>query len=371
MYIYIVIFIMLFILSFIEINRENETNKKYHLLIFFLALFATLGFTRWEVGSDWNQYLEFFSMIVVNPTISNAYRMEPTYYAFTYIVRSITSNYSIFLFLQSAVLLFLHIKLYGTVIKKFDKKNYYVFISLLAFWAIYLGNFTFVRSTIAYTLVFFTIQFAAEKKFLKFVVYILFATLIHRSSIIFLIVYFLINKKFSIINIIISISFILVFLTILKYNILILNSTTNNVYISKLYTYLELAKYNAGSNYSVIFIMLKGLINITFLFILFTLFHKYNYNNLLYDYYYKIYTIGVILFLSMIPFSTVLTNLSYPFLFSQVFLLPEIFASIKNKYLRNVLLFVVSIYLLLRLITRLYTYGGEWYIPMKFIFSDI
>lgn len=181
------------IIAFFSLIEQYYQNEKISLRMFYfivLILFC-LSFLRWERGSDWYSY---YYMFLYGPESKHT---EIGYSSFLRLIRRFTDNYTFFLFLQGAIYYTILISL----IKKFNYHihqvhdnipNLYSTILLFFYSQDFAGIFA-VRSSIAYIICLYAFFDIIEKKVGVFIVKIIIASLFHRSALVFLVAYPLVN----------------------------------------------------------------------------------------------------------------------------------------------------------------------------------
>src|SRR6187402_2071600 len=123
---YFIIFGFLFVLSFIEVFSLKKT---YSVILFILSSFFLylLSFLRWETGTDWPTYLDFFN------NSFDWFRDTEFEWGFSRInefFKIIFNNYTLLLFFLGTVLFIFQNK----AIIRFSP---YPVTSLFALWSIY------------------------------------------------------------------------------------------------------------------------------------------------------------------------------------------------------------------------------------------
>lgn len=79
-------------------------------------------------------------------------------------------------------------------IKKYSK-NYLIGVILFVVLGLYSYNFFIIRQTIAISIILFGMKYIEEKKFPQFLIITIIGTLFHKTTILFLLIYFIGNKK--------------------------------------------------------------------------------------------------------------------------------------------------------------------------------
>lgn len=181
--IYFLVIFFLFIVSFLDLF--NSKFEKYRNLVWIicLILFILHDGLRWETGTDWLNYFLYFS-----DRSQVAYlKFEPLYILLNSIIKSISSNYTIFLIVHSTILYLLIFK----SVKDYSKN--YIF-SIFCYYCLMLPYLGMNRQIIAIAICMYSIRYVVEKDVFKFIITIIIASLFHYSALVFLIVYFVNNQ---------------------------------------------------------------------------------------------------------------------------------------------------------------------------------
>lgn len=156
------------------------------VLVTFLVLwgFASL---RWKTGTDWDSYYDTFFYF------SDEYRnyFEPGFIVIVSTIRSLTSNYSIFLLVFS----FLCLSLKYVFFYKFNREI--IFTLIFLFYCYYFGDIFAVRQNLAISITLLSTWFIIKRQPYLFVIIVLLASSIHFTSILYLIAYYLYWTKIS------------------------------------------------------------------------------------------------------------------------------------------------------------------------------
>lgn len=198
------------IASFI-LNLISRISKNKQKVLSIIT--AILGITipilvcglRYGVGTDFFNYQEWFTYYLTEPI-----SLEKRDFGFSFMIKIIQlfSTNSQALFLISAIII-------NVLVMKFIKENtksyelsYFLFIALY----FYFSTFNITRQWIAISIVLFSLKFAYERKLVKYIIGLLIATTFHTTAILMLPIYFIINMKLNLKNIItlISIVFIII-----------------------------------------------------------------------------------------------------------------------------------------------------------------
>lgn len=197
---YYIFFIVVFFLHGIMKSRTNhelaiQKSSVQYLNVVMFALWILIGMRNVLYGRDTLGYvIEFNRATSLNLKES----VEPGYNLLVYIVRSVTSNYHIYLMIASISTIMAMYRL----MRRYFTSSYeiiasiciYVLLGLLAF------NMAALRQTIALSFGIFAFMYADDGKWKQFLVCVGVAYLFHNSSIVLLIIYplrFLNVKRFG------------------------------------------------------------------------------------------------------------------------------------------------------------------------------
>lgn len=182
--IYISLFFLLAIFSCIDFSNKNK--EKYSTLIIATILLVLLSGLRYETGTDWEVYFDYFN----SETKIGEHYFEIGYQILNNIVRYFTDNYNILL-----TIIALFIALIAYIIARYSN---FPLLALVGFYSlmfvVFLGG---NRQAIAIALSIFSLRFIINRKLFKFLSVIFLASLFHFSVWLFTPVYFLAKKRFS------------------------------------------------------------------------------------------------------------------------------------------------------------------------------
>ena len=185
-------------------NIFYKLNINAKLIILWIFLFFLIFFDglRWETGNDWQNYFNSFNNVLDIHT--PGFEFGFTYYEI--LIRSFTSNYSIFLLITSFII-------YIGIFYNIFKMTNYSFISIFYLTGLipwYAGSMRQIMASLFFILSF---KYIFTRKLLKFSIVIFLGGLFHSSILPFYFIYFLYGSTIfyyflsAFILIIISISF--------------------------------------------------------------------------------------------------------------------------------------------------------------------
>lgn len=355
---YVTIFIVLLFFSFVEVFTKKNLFVKILYWSTCLFLFM-LSFLRWETGTDWVNYYNYFQRVLYHPYEYDEF--EVGFRVLNYAVRSFTNEYTVLLFFSGLMLFFFQSK----AIKELSP---FPLLSLTCLFASQAANILFVRQWMAIAILFYSIVYIKRRKFLPFLLLVLLAITIHRSAGIFIFAYWIFKAKISVKWMMIWLVSTVVFSLFIQ-NLLnsLLGNLGNLVIEDKLNTYLS-ESYNSGLNKELDYfsILIRGVANKLFIFLLsiFVLLRNANQDNI--RGFINIYWLGTMLYFVMLPISLALVRFSYPFDIVQIILIAHISNSF-GKESRIIVFFIFSVYLFLRLFQFLKSAYSDEIIPYKFV----
>lgn len=189
MTIYILIYSLLLIVIPFDTNRTTIIKKKKYL-IFLIIIFTLFRGLRWNTGTDWDQYLYHFENLNINNIFTYSRyggdeTLEPLY-AFINVFIGFFGNYTLFLIVTNLFILYT----YYYISIKYTPKPIITFALLLL-----CANFFPVRLELAATILMWTIPPIINKNLKNFILIVIVALFIHKSAIIFLPFYWILQYK--------------------------------------------------------------------------------------------------------------------------------------------------------------------------------
>ena len=193
------------ICSLYEINQYPKRNKLVIGIIIFL-LFLVSGF-KYETGVDWfaYEYLIDSSYPIDKAFVNGRWDLVfPTldvgYSFLNSLIKSLGGGIQILIFISSLVSI-------GLLKKNVEKYSPLPIFSLLVYYTFFFFIFDLsgLRQGLAIQLFFFSLRYLEKKNFLKYILTILLATSVHWTSILLVPMYFILNRKASIRNVVIVI----------------------------------------------------------------------------------------------------------------------------------------------------------------------
>lgn len=364
MYLYIILIIFsLFVLIEIAQKRKRVKNR-YTTFIYslFIILFLILSVCRWENGTDWDSYFRIWHSYTDITAIGV---MEPAYMLLSSFNHWLVEHYSFHIFIM-AIICIIPVSI---IIYKYSP---YPVFSLYIWYVCNFAHIFNVRQTIAISLIFCTIPYLLNRKKRAFITIIIIATLFHKTAFIALPIYWIWNMKIKkskaiILLIICSVSAILLSKAFSK----LLFILGGNLFEEQLNFYLsDNLDSTFGQQYSPIQVLIRGLINRSFILIIgFYLLNKLRNKSSFINGIINIYFFGTIIFILFTPLSMALSRFANYYDIFQIILIPCLFLYKMKKELRLGIFFFLSIYLSYRFIGVVFNYE-DLYIPYKFFFLE-
>lgn len=212
MLLYLLIFSIPFLFYWFSIIRQTnirqlDDQRIAVIYIYSLALFVGLsdmlgGYDRYIYGELFDNLADQLRVgtSIKLSDIYQAYSTEFGYIGFNWAVAHITNNRYIFIFLYT-------ICMYTIILHSFRRyaKNYPL-ASILFMALVFYFSFTYLRQMFAAAIIGLSIRYIIERKFLKYCAIIIAAFSFHNSAIIFFPMYFIANRKYSKVHILLLMS---------------------------------------------------------------------------------------------------------------------------------------------------------------------
>lgn len=209
----IYIFVLTLVFGGFLFFYRRPSYKGYNTILFIVVLIICFGYMP---GSDWRAYeLIYDSYSEKDNFYWRFLFMEPMYLCLNIIGNELHLNFWAF-FIILKVVMFCKIAL---IIKRFCPKELYLlaFTFYLGFWGIMNFMDPSLRNMIAAFIFMCSIDAVINRKFWHFFLWILLAASFHYSSIVLILFYFILNRKFS--NRSIVICFVIVNIVFLNANV--------------------------------------------------------------------------------------------------------------------------------------------------------
>ena len=167
-------------------------------------MFALVAFRAPTMGNDTSGYLRFFEEMVKIPwskifvVNASTYEFEPGFVVFEKLITIFTQDSKVYQVIYSVIYL-LSMVTFANQLEKHNFSFFYFFATL----GTYTFMFTGVRQCLAMCICLLSYAFVKKRKLILFLLMVLLAFTFHKSAILFVIVYFIYNRKINWINTII------------------------------------------------------------------------------------------------------------------------------------------------------------------------
>lgn len=355
-------FLIFGILAFISLIEIFGLKKADNIILFSVLSFCLflLSFLRWETGTDWDAYLDFFN-------ISDSWFIDGDfewgYSRINEFVKIIFNNYTFLLFTLAVILFSFQSK----AILNFSP---YPITSLLILWSTTFGNVFFVRQTVATAILFFSIKYIQEKRFWMFLLMIVLAMLFHRTSIVFIFAWWIYKLRLKPITLVIFVIASLSLSVALGKIFESLGELAGGIIQQKIDYYLSDSENTFGGKTPVAEIIVKGFANKIFVFgIVTSMLKKITKQEPEFQGYFNLYWAGIVLYFSTVSLSIVLVRLSLVYDMVLIIIIPFILKYTESTYGRFLLFGMFVFYLLARFYTALTGNYIELFVPFRSVFG--
>ncbi|MEJ5274237.1 MAG: EpsG family protein, partial [Spirochaetota bacterium] len=130
--IYIITILILSFFSVLEATTKISASSKKIMILFAYILLVFQTGLRWETGTDWKPYLEQFNGFNWQTFNSWNFSIEKGYQLFNILIKGISNNYSVFLFIHALIF-------YTLIFKSFKSFTPFFFTSILLLYTSTMG----------------------------------------------------------------------------------------------------------------------------------------------------------------------------------------------------------------------------------------
>ena len=190
MELYIILLLISISVSMLDFTNVDK-RYKYLALLLFGALCAVLSGIRWETGTDWALYYDFYhDNYTLSDFLDNSKsldNLERGYGFLNYIHVHLVNDYNLFLLFIASVIICIKMRW----ILKYAK---YPLVASMVYFTTYTGDIFFIRQYLAIAIALLSFDFIICRKPLHFFVMVAIAASIHTSALVFSFAYVLYHK---------------------------------------------------------------------------------------------------------------------------------------------------------------------------------
>lgn len=364
MAIYVFAIFIFSLFSYLEVFNP-EIVKKYKVLMLTLCFFFLVFHDglRWETGSDWLSYYNFYSNFDIMADRNSLF--EPGYMLFMGILHSLSEDYTLYLVVHALVF-------YSLFFYAITKTSHSPFVSLLLFYMIIVPYMGMNRQFLALALFSVGLVFLLEGERKLFILSIIIAFFFHKTVILAVPALFL-NREFPMkvilgtlsIAIILSLSGIV---DILGTGVALAMSGDGSDTSTRLDLYTNLD--NETSIISTLFTLAKKTIWLVLLLVFKSKVDKDPKYNLLFNMYFFSVVIYII-FNNTVLQIIVARGLLY-YNLAEIFVVPYVLTIFKPNYGKLGLMLLLTVYCTINIFKGFSNYGEgtDYFVPYKGIFIN-
>lgn len=186
--IYIFLYLLLAAFALLDLLKNGGKIKSvvFWASVFLLILVSSI---RWNVGTDWYSYSDFYRDILMYHSNPHNY-METGFTYYNLFFYYLGAPYSVLLMASACLMI-------GLKAKVFFEHKKIMMICLFMFYCYYLADIFGVRQYLAIAICVYSLRFVEAKRFLPFFICICIASSIHVTSIVFLFAYWIYHIRYS------------------------------------------------------------------------------------------------------------------------------------------------------------------------------
>lgn len=194
---YIIMLIIILFCVFKEDRAKSLKDKKHYLLCSLTPVFCLIAFKSNMVGTDTFGYMRSYETLAHFGTFDSLdeFGYENVEIGYKYFILFLSKIFPNAQFLLIAVGLAVCISMYSFIRRTATNWSFALFLFVA------LGYFQFVmtgiRQTLAMSILLFGYKYINERKIIKILVGIVFASLFHKSALIFIPIYFIANMEIT------------------------------------------------------------------------------------------------------------------------------------------------------------------------------
>lgn len=344
------VYALLFLFAAFLYFKPNKENDTFLFIVFVSVYVLVSGFRDMIGGFDVYVYGEVFEapkeFILIYKQFENGFTI------YFIILKTISDNRSFMFFVTALIMAMLHFR----IIKVLSPIVY--FSTFIFFCKFFLMSFVYLRQGLAMGIIWFAIPFVQDKKYLKFFALVFIAYFFHKSSLVFIPLFFYGNSNIKNLQLI-SITFVLTIIATSSIGTEIATFFSEESENKKLLMY---SKYNSGINFFYLFeIILLAILALNFR----NEFYKTKETTVLFN-----GLLGYIFVVIMGITNATFIRFSWYYLIFVVVALPHIFTFIVDNKKQQTFKLLVFSYFGLLFFRLLISYDGGDLLPYKSIFQD-
>lgn len=352
--------ILLLIFSFFCICQFAKLSQRFQkgLAFFLIFLFFLLAAFRYDMEGDWDVYSLIFNDAPSVIEIDSEYLFygvlfEPGYMILNSLLKTVTNNSQMIFVVSQLIISSLFVN------NLFRYSRFPILACFVYFGVLFLSlDLLFLRQSISVQLFIFGLKYIHNRKIWKYILIITVAVLFHYSAIILYPLYFFLKRRFSN-RFIVSVS-IIGFLLFL-FQIDIISHFFYIIPFPKVHEYMNHSEYGAARSFGFIHIEI-----IVLLFLILVLRKKMNKPENGYDdIFVNLFIFYVIIVLYTFPLSSFAGRVKFYFIFSYIYIIPELICCFRKLSNRIVMYFILTVYLLLYQANLIFSENGTIYRTYK------
>lgn len=355
---YFSIFLLLGAVSFLENFHVFPKYNRHLFYIFSFCLFC-MSFLRWETGTDWDSYVYVFNR---STEWFGSSEFEWGFIRINEIVKILFDDYTILLLVLATILFYVQTK-------SISELSIYPITTLFVLWSTSFGNVFFIRQSIATMILFYSVRYIQGGNFIRFLLAVFVAYLFHRSSLIFLLGWFIYRMDIKVWVYIIGIVFSMGLTVVVAKLLTGISGLLGGVFLSKIEIYTSIDDSTFGSQSSLAQIVARGFANKIFIFGLLLI--NFRKNKHLFPElkgYLNLYWLGILIYFSTISISIAFVRFSFAFDILSILLIPIFLGSIKSVMPKFTTFVLVLCYCAARMYISITGSYYEMFVPFKTVF---
>ncbi|HXH99788.1 MAG TPA: EpsG family protein [Sphingobacteriaceae bacterium] len=190
---WVIWFLIILIIFVADLYKEDYILTDYYedffytLLVLFAVFFA--GF-RYQIGNDYDSYASIYQSISADPLSTY---VEPGFAYFCFFLSWLgISEQGMFLVFSATTIILL-----AKTLKKYSVNPLVSFMIFLFLPGYYWNTLSIVRQFFAMAIIFYGVKYIINREFLKYLLCVIIATVFHKTAVIMIPLYYLVQLNFS------------------------------------------------------------------------------------------------------------------------------------------------------------------------------